>query len=279
MNRRRLGFTLIELLVVIAIIAILAAILFPVFAQARERARSASCISNLKQIALALHMYAQDYDETFHGLDMPQINPDGTTCDTTLRWRDGTNLVRFVGGGQNFLLNPYIKNSQVFVCPSDDLQNYWGRSSAWAWAKCQWWGKPSSYMYRHIFMVGGGAGATILDGGTGLPQGLDWPGTKEASIGKPASLIMEFEMSAFHQEKLPLFGGVHPCGPNLDPPNCPGQNPPPTRTFNAAFADGHVKVFHFNYHYPSWDPNLDMNWVLYGSTDITTGSDFKADAN
>jgi prepilin-type N-terminal cleavage/methylation domain-containing protein/prepilin-type processing-associated H-X9-DG protein len=64
-NRQRFAFTLIELLVVIAIIAILAAILFPVFAQAREKARQATCISNQKQIALALMQYTQDYDETF----------------------------------------------------------------------------------------------------------------------------------------------------------------------------------------------------------------------
>jgi prepilin-type N-terminal cleavage/methylation domain-containing protein len=64
-RRRQGGFTLIELLVVIAIIAILAAILFPVFAQAREKARSSSCLSNQKQTALAFSMYAQDYDETY----------------------------------------------------------------------------------------------------------------------------------------------------------------------------------------------------------------------
>ena len=64
MRIRNKGFTLIELLVVIAIIAILAAILFPVFAQAREKARQATCLSHSKQLALAVHMYAQDYDET-----------------------------------------------------------------------------------------------------------------------------------------------------------------------------------------------------------------------
>ncbi len=69
MSRLKRGFTLIELLVVIAIIAILAAILFPVFAQAREKARQASCISNLKQLGLALMMYSQDYDDTYPMLE------------------------------------------------------------------------------------------------------------------------------------------------------------------------------------------------------------------
>ena len=89
----RRGFTLIELLVVIAIIAILAAILFPVFARAREKARQASCQSNLKQILLGAHMYAQDYDETcVIGYDNGRL------------WSD--------------LMQPYIKNTQLMVCPS-----------------------------------------------------------------------------------------------------------------------------------------------------------------
>jgi prepilin-type N-terminal cleavage/methylation domain-containing protein len=75
-RHRSRGFTLIELLVVIAIIAILAAILFPVFAQAREKARQASCLSNAKQMSTAVMMYAQDYDETFPLYFQPQANGD-----------------------------------------------------------------------------------------------------------------------------------------------------------------------------------------------------------
>lgn len=94
----RRGFTLIELLVVIAIIAILAAILFPVFAQAREKARQTSCLSNNKQYASAMLMYLQDYDETF-----PQSAVLTPTCVETMY----------------HLIDPYVKNKQIAVCPSD----------------------------------------------------------------------------------------------------------------------------------------------------------------
>jgi|LSQX01.3.fsa_nt_gb prepilin-type N-terminal cleavage/methylation domain-containing protein/prepilin-type processing-associated H-X9-DG protein len=96
---RRKGFTLIELLVVIAIIAILAAILFPVFARAREKARQTSCLSNLKQISLAVIMYTQDYDDR-----MP-----GRAC----AWNAATQT-----GYWHDLVQPYVKNEQLFICPS-----------------------------------------------------------------------------------------------------------------------------------------------------------------
>lgn len=96
---QRKAFTLIELLVVIAIIAILAAILFPVFARARENARRSSCQSNLKQIGFGVLQYVQDYDEV-----MPRVDDDGAAP----LWMDN--------------IYPYIKSYQVFKCPSDSRQ-------------------------------------------------------------------------------------------------------------------------------------------------------------
>ncbi|HJN14136.1 MAG TPA: prepilin-type N-terminal cleavage/methylation domain-containing protein [Armatimonadota bacterium] len=125
---KRTGFTLIELLVVIAIIAILAAILFPVFARAREKARQASCQSNLKQIALTELMYVQDYDERSRGPVMRNVPivMNGRTCSgcfhlgeayyptTSTHWRP---------------LHAYTKNQQLWWCPSTDTwRSYaWGR--------------------------------------------------------------------------------------------------------------------------------------------------------
>jgi prepilin-type N-terminal cleavage/methylation domain-containing protein/prepilin-type processing-associated H-X9-DG protein len=120
---RRQGFTLIELLVVIAIIAILAAILFPVFAQAREKARQSSCLSNCRQIGTALTMYRQDWDGKgpFSGwpYSKGRFNVHDGNSDYELDWQ--------------FTIQPYLKNIQLLRCPSD---------------KAAYADRPVSYLYN-----------------------------------------------------------------------------------------------------------------------------------
>jgi prepilin-type N-terminal cleavage/methylation domain-containing protein/prepilin-type processing-associated H-X9-DG protein len=108
---RRNAFTLIELLVVIAIIAILAAILFPVFAQARESARKTSCLSNTKQFTLGALMYAQDYDEVVISPALRRRGGQPPTPISNFYW--GRNWMVWPE-----LLNPYIKNLDIFTCPN-----------------------------------------------------------------------------------------------------------------------------------------------------------------
>ena len=145
------GFTLIELLVVIAIIAILAAILFPVFARAREKARQTSCLSNCKQMGLAVMQYIQDYDETFTFCDItysesvPRPYTGGTT--TAHKWPD--------------TLWPYAKNKQMFKCPSHP--NVW-----------------VSYGYN----------ANLGYWGTLTRTGDIYQGVKLATIKKPAETVV-----------------------------------------------------------------------------------------
>jgi prepilin-type N-terminal cleavage/methylation domain-containing protein/prepilin-type processing-associated H-X9-DG protein len=106
-DMKRRAFTLIELLVVIAIIAILAAILFPVFARAREAARKTACINNLKQIGTGIMMYAQDYDEM-----LPSASFAAGGMFTTQTWTDYGWAYAFT------LVDPYVKNTGIYGCPS-----------------------------------------------------------------------------------------------------------------------------------------------------------------
>lgn len=153
MRREKRGFTLIELLVVIAIIAILAAILFPVFARAREKARQASCQSNLKQIALSQIMYAQDYDETYTG--RPFVFQR---------------------------LQPYIKNMQVGICPSRGTTRVW-YNPGWCtshYSSYRWFATVYTRAYRGGY-------------GFGCRQLGAWPGRKMATVNKPASYVWSWD--------------------------------------------------------------------------------------
>ncbi|MCS6777777.1 MAG: prepilin-type N-terminal cleavage/methylation domain-containing protein [Chloroherpetonaceae bacterium] len=133
----RTGFTLIELLVVIAVIAVLAGLLFPVFAQAREKARQATCLSNLKQIAMAWLLYAQDYDET--ACLSYYYTPDfriETAWDFRLDWGPGAGTPSWEFG----LLGPYAKSGALHRCPS-----FYGQA----------WGRPyTGYAYNATYIGG-----------------------------------------------------------------------------------------------------------------------------
>jgi len=233
------GFTLIELLLVIAIIAILAAILFPVFAKAREKARQISCTSNMKQIGLAVTMYAQDFDETFP--------PKGVCADGNWQWNAWETLVA-----------PYVKNGahtgsatgdtnysgSVFACPSNP-----NKSSATAFS-------PGAFQYSSDYVCNSNQGFGKLlnlpagqsgqgDGPFGGQNGTTAMGVSIAAQAAPASLIAFAENNG---------GGPGASGWNVDPTdgNFSGDtgttNPHSSCLYaghsgvsNYAFCDGHVK--------------------------------------
>src|SRR5687767_6226029 len=158
---RRRAFTLIELLVVIAIIAILAAILFPVFAQAREKARQAGCLSNTKQQGSALTMYTQDYDEMLPWTGYTYIQGVSVNDLRQPKWMD--------------VLQPYVKNDAVFNCPSDSGRKF--VSLATNPARAGGTNPPGGSYLLNTAYNGGGSG---LQGPAGQPL---------AAIGSPAEVI------------------------------------------------------------------------------------------
>ncbi len=195
----RRGFTLIELLVVIAIIAILAAILFPVFARAREKARQSSCLSNLKQIMLATLAYAQDYDEMMNEL-----------------YRGGGPYNSVPWTAQ---LEPYIKNRQIFVCPSNKFNHC---STAGSWAYVLWhdyW--PNSYGFNN--WAGQGPWAGYTDSG----------GKELAKIKRPAEVIHIGDHTSCYQF-------YWTTGNYVDTWNASGSRPH-NDGGNFAYVDGHAK--------------------------------------
>jgi prepilin-type N-terminal cleavage/methylation domain-containing protein len=182
-RRKRPGFTLIELLVVIAIIAILAAILFPVFAQARESARKASCMSNGNQLGKATMMYVQDYDETYY----PHRHncAGGTNCNPLLLEAQFAPQITGAAMSRYFwisMLQPYVKNYQVFKCPSNPKAWVGGGPDNCQSAGCggQGYGGENSYGHNDLWM----SPAAPFTGG---PAG---PAVAMAQVERPASVIL-----------------------------------------------------------------------------------------
>lgn len=171
------AFTLIELLVVVAIIAVLAAILFPVFARARESARRTSCLSNLKQIGLGVMQYLQDYDDTY---------PRASRCATD----QNTSCT---GAGNSFVLwpwaiYPYVKNTQVFLCPSRD-------------EGAEGWGGGAASRIR------GNYGANLLMMGYTSVGG--YPNVKMASVASPASTYLIMDSGTYSISPYYIHTGNH----------------------------------------------------------------------
>lgn len=239
--RRGYGFTLIELLVVIAIISILAAILFPVFASAREKARQIACASNLKQIGLAALMYVQDNDGVW------PVAQYSNAAGTTQYWACYQNADRTFDLTRG-LLQPYERNTQILKCPS--------------WTGKAEFGDGNGYGYNWGFL---GSDLYVMPGSPDFDNYGGWPNipamahpASDASLDHPANTIA-FADSGFYTGT----GTVMNETIEIDPPSQTGGNPTidfrhvdHTFTYNAAtytttehgyanlvFCDGHVKAY------------------------------------
>jgi len=204
-TKRSNGFTLIELLVVIAIIAILAAILFPVFAKAREKARQTSCLSNLNQMGKAVLMYAQDYDE--------RVPPSYQRATPGADWP----LIKWAAH-----VVPYVKNSQVFLCPSDSAARADNGNNS-------------------VGLISYHANPQLMPGVRG-----DFDGAI-GTITAPAQTHMLFDAWAAYQycavPNMQAGNGnacnARPCGIRIDGVDISRHN----SGFNTVMADGHAKWF------------------------------------
>lgn len=242
MRRNRISaFTLIELLVIIAIIAILAAILFPVFAQVRDKARQVSSLSNLKQHGLAFQMYAQDYDEV-----LPPAYTSGTAGTTT---PDNLGVFRWP-----WLTLPYVKNMALYRSPSDTID----MSVASCGGGCR---DPKNPVYGYLWGLFPSYGYNwwYLAPDYRTPQGQD-PTTASttysraiglAAVGAPVDTILLAD-SIWASKTQPTNLGMGYF--IIYPPFTWTGNPPLTMTSygyvwprhsnhaNTAFVDGHVKA-------------------------------------
>ncbi len=248
-NLRKKGFTLIELLVVIAIIAILAAILFPVFARARENARRASCQSNLKQIGLGLLQYSQDYDEKMvaygyaaTGQPYEPSNP----ANGNYKWMDA--------------INPYLKSEQIFDCPSGTFSNTKYRFAGPGGTAAE---QPSgehrygSYAINHMYRSAGNprtpptssnqAGYPLLVGLSQIEAASTtvWVADNNQGVhngvGGPVWTSGVYPYMVYSDDTpVVLNAGWDP--PGIDGPNYDASlSPRHLNTMNVLYCDGHVK--------------------------------------
>jgi len=238
-SRERSGFTLIELLVVIAIIAILAAILFPVFAQARAKAREASCISNVKQLTLGWNMYAQDYDETYPRWHWDEnwvggTNTDGGTAD------DGTSIWWNA-------IYPYVKNAQIYQCPDDRYDVVTKKDGHWGWFSTNndsnaWALKTKQNVAFADVVIGYGASE---------PMTYDHP--KLAGMSRPAEIMLVADMATG------LSGWE--CWDCYDP-DVPNKKENQFRLRRAAYPNGWDQGFFWTD--PSWAGPFNPSWDQFG---------------
>jgi prepilin-type N-terminal cleavage/methylation domain-containing protein/prepilin-type processing-associated H-X9-DG protein len=236
------AFTLIELLVVIAIIAILAAILFPVFARARENARRTSCQSNLKQIGIGIAQYTQDYDERYPaGVPGWRTNP---TVDTTAGTPAGTFLTSNGDSTGNRvhlvtwmdLTHPYVKSTQIYLCPS-------GQTYA-----------PEAPSYGFNGTMGVGGDPYYTNPVTGVTDTITGNAISIAAVNQPSKLIMCLDHNSFTATYL--SGGYYKLIVNTP------DEKMYVRHFegpNMLFADGHVKWYKASSAFPmdvnNWRPD------------------------
>ncbi|NLO73792.1 MAG: DUF1559 domain-containing protein [candidate division WS1 bacterium] len=231
-NSRR-GFTLIELLVVIAIIAILAAILFPVFARAREKATQTSCLANVKQLGLAMLMYAHDYDDMLP----PGDYYTGAAWDQEWAWDFFVDYSVYPATWKLGFIGPYTQNEQLAVCPSLIGANAFGRPS-------------SGYAYN-AYLAGMGKDA----GGAYTP-----PTCMLDRINHPAETVLLADSAAWSSWTSELIQNNILRAPN-DPMRAAWGTGPNVHfrhngSANICYTDGHAKAIATKFNVSPNDPLL-----------------------